>query len=87
MTLPAGAVVHRFYTAEYDSIFFDPSLLGRLNAPDGSYGVLYVAEKPWSKALFEHPVAARMASPIMRVMTTKLFVMQFSIVPDQQLKR
>jgi RES domain len=46
VTLPAGTVVHRFYTAEYDPIFFDLSLLGRLNAPDGSYGVLYVAEKP-----------------------------------------
>lgn len=43
--LPAGTVVHRFYTAEYEPIFFDPSLLGRLNAPDRSYGVLYVAEK------------------------------------------
>ncbi|WP_244553078.1 RES family NAD+ phosphorylase [Bradyrhizobium erythrophlei] len=43
--LPAGTVVHRFYTAGYEPIFFDPSLLGRLNAPDGGYGVLYVAEK------------------------------------------
>jgi RES domain len=46
VTLPAGTVVHRFYTAEYDPIFFDPSLLGRLNASNGSYGVLYVAQNP-----------------------------------------
>jgi hypothetical protein len=43
--LPAGAVLHRFYTAAYEPIFFDPGLTGRLNAPDGSYGVLYCAEK------------------------------------------
>lgn len=46
VTLPAGAIMHRFYTAGYEPIFFDPGLSGRLNAPDGSYGVLYCAEEP-----------------------------------------
>ncbi|MCP1852999.1 MULTISPECIES: RES family NAD+ phosphorylase [Bradyrhizobium] len=45
--LRAGTVVHRFYTAGYDPIFFDTSRLGRLNAPDGSYGVLYAAREPF----------------------------------------
>ncbi|MFB9265081.1 RES family NAD+ phosphorylase [Bradyrhizobium erythrophlei] len=45
--LRRGAVVHRFYTAKYDPIFFDTSRLGRLNAPDGSYGVLYAAREPF----------------------------------------
>ncbi|WP_407175372.1 RES family NAD+ phosphorylase [Bradyrhizobium sp. STM 3562] len=45
--LRRGIVIHRFYTAEYDPIFFDPSRLGRLNAPDGSYGVLYAAREPF----------------------------------------
>jgi hypothetical protein len=44
VTLPAATVVHRFYTAAYEPIFFDPTLSGRLNAPDESYGVLYCAE-------------------------------------------
>ena len=43
--LPRGTVVHRFYTAGYDPVFFDSSRLGRLNAPDGSYGVLYAARE------------------------------------------
>lgn len=45
VTLPAGAIMHRFYTAGNQPIFFDPGLSGRLNAPDGSYGVLYSAEE------------------------------------------
>jgi hypothetical protein len=44
--LPAGTVLHRFYTAGYDPIFFDRGTSGRLNAPDGSYGVLYCSEQP-----------------------------------------
>ena len=42
-SLAKGRIVHRFYTARHDPIFFDKSQDGRLNAPDGSYGVLYVA--------------------------------------------
>ena len=40
-----GTVLHRFYTAKFEPIFFDPSQGGRLNAPDGSYGVLYAARE------------------------------------------
>jgi hypothetical protein len=44
--IPAGAVIHRFYTARFEPVFFDTSRAGRLNAPDGSYGVLYAAAGP-----------------------------------------
>jgi len=43
--LRRGTVLHRFYTAEYEPVFFDPSRLGRLNSPEGSYGVLYAARE------------------------------------------
>ncbi|AYG64191.1 RES family NAD+ phosphorylase [Rhizobium jaguaris] len=43
--LQAGAVLHRFYTAKWEPIFFDTSTRGRFNAPDASYGVLYAAKK------------------------------------------
>lgn len=43
--LPAGQEIHRFYTSRWDPIFFDRSLDGRFNAPDGSYGVLYAARE------------------------------------------
>jgi hypothetical protein len=45
VTLLQGAIIERFYTAAYDPIYFDRSSLGRFNAPDGSYGVLYAAEQ------------------------------------------
>jgi hypothetical protein len=45
--LRRGTVIHRFYTADYDPIFFDTSHLGRVNAPDGSYGVLYAAREAY----------------------------------------
>ncbi len=41
--LAEGAILHRFFTAGSDPVFFDRSRDGRLNAPDGSYGVLYAA--------------------------------------------
>lgn len=41
--IPSGATIHRFYTAIYDPIYFDKSKLGRFNAPDGTFGVLYTA--------------------------------------------
>lgn len=44
ITIAAGAELHRFHTAPFDPIFFDRSDLGRFNAPDASYGVLYCAE-------------------------------------------
>ncbi len=43
VTIAAGTILHRFYGAAYDPIFFDTSDLGRFNAPDASYGVLYCA--------------------------------------------
>jgi RES domain len=42
--LEVGEIVHRFFTAAYDPIYFDHSREGRLNAPDGSYGMLYTAK-------------------------------------------
>lgn len=45
LQLPAGTNIHRFYTAAFDPIYFDRSMLGRFNAPDGSYGVLYAAKE------------------------------------------
>ena len=45
LDLPAKSELHRFHAAGYDPIFFDPSLKGRLNAPDGAYGVLYTARE------------------------------------------
>ena len=43
--IPAGRTLHRFYSIARDPIFFDTGVDGRLNAPDGSYGVLYAAHK------------------------------------------
>lgn len=45
-TVPTEAVLHRFYSKRFGPIYYDRSLLGRLNAPDGRYGVLYAAEHP-----------------------------------------
>ena len=45
VSLPAGSEIHRFYTAIHEPVFFDRSSAGRFNAPDGSYGVLYVAKR------------------------------------------
>lgn len=41
-----GQIIHRFFSVAYEPLYFDRSLLGRLNAPDGSFGVLYVARRP-----------------------------------------
>lgn len=41
--LSEGTRVHRFFTAAHAPIHFERSSLGRLSAPDGSYGVLYAA--------------------------------------------
>jgi hypothetical protein len=37
-------IVERFFGAIHDPIYFDRSRKGRMNAPDGSYGVLYAAK-------------------------------------------
>lgn len=44
-------VLHRFYThtdggRALEPIYYDPSVLGRFNAPDETYGVLYAARRP-----------------------------------------
>lgn len=44
--LPAGALLHRFFTAAYDPIHFDRGPDGRLNSPTSDYGVLYMAQAP-----------------------------------------
>ncbi len=44
--IPKGTVIHRFYSAAYDPIYFDKSQQGRFNLPDETYGVLYTAENP-----------------------------------------
>ena len=41
--LAVGDVLYRFHTRSFAPIHFDKSTGGRLNAPDGSYGVLYLA--------------------------------------------
>jgi hypothetical protein len=37
--------MHRFYTSVFEPVYFDTSELGRFNAPDASYGVLYAAKE------------------------------------------
>ncbi len=43
-SVAAGTLLHRFHKAAYEPIFYDRSDAGRLNASDGSYGVLYAAQ-------------------------------------------
>ncbi|GEO81449.1 RES family NAD+ phosphorylase [Pararhodospirillum oryzae] len=45
ITLPEGTRLHRFHPAGLGALYFDRSREGRFNAPDGSYGVLYVARE------------------------------------------
>lgn len=47
-TLPVGHSVHRFYSKAHAPLYFDRAQgggAGRFNAPDGSYGVMYVSEQ------------------------------------------
>jgi len=44
LELAKGTVIHRFYNKVQPPIDFDRGTGGRLNAPDGGYGVLYAAE-------------------------------------------
>lgn len=46
VTIPRGSSLHRFYSLAYEPIHFDITQSGRLNAPDGSYGVLYASKNP-----------------------------------------
>jgi len=41
--LSPGQILYRFYPLGFEPIYFDVSDQGRLNAPDGGYGVLYAA--------------------------------------------
>lgn len=43
-TVSAGADLSRFFRKANGPIYFDRSTSGRLNAPDGSFGVLYAAK-------------------------------------------
>jgi len=43
VVLAAGVTVERFYSNAFAPIHFDRSRNGRMNAPDGGYGVLYAA--------------------------------------------
>lgn len=43
--LATGQILYRFYSLGFDPVYFDTSGLGRLNAPDGSYGVLYATQR------------------------------------------
>lgn len=43
-SLKRGTTLHRFYTEANEPVYFDRSLNGRFNAPDGTYGTMYVAE-------------------------------------------
>ncbi|MDK2747258.1 MAG: RES family NAD+ phosphorylase [Brevundimonas sp.] len=45
ITLDGGVETHRFHNAAFGPTYYDKSDAGRLNAPAGEYGVLYVAEK------------------------------------------
>ena len=45
-TLPAGTPAYRFHAAAYEPLHYDRGRGGRLNAPDGSYGILYLALSP-----------------------------------------
>lgn len=43
--IPAGTDLERFFNKTQEPIYHDCSHGGRLNAPDGSYGVLYAARR------------------------------------------
>jgi hypothetical protein len=46
LDLAEGSTLARMFTLPRDPIHFDRGSGGRLNAPDGGYGVLYVAAEP-----------------------------------------
>lgn len=50
--LPAGTLLHRFYTAAHAPIFFDRGRNGRFNAPDGSTRLFNVPVIGSSKSRF-----------------------------------
>ena len=44
--LRPGDLVHRFYTARFEALYFDRGRGGRLNDPADGYGVLYGSKDP-----------------------------------------
>jgi hypothetical protein len=44
LVLSAGEVLHRFFTADFEPLYFDRGPDGRLNSPTREYGVLYAAQ-------------------------------------------
>ncbi len=42
--LVPGTILHRFFNVAYAPVHFDKTTSGRFNAPDGNYGVMYLAE-------------------------------------------
>lgn len=68
VTLAAGKIVHRFYPVKHDPIFFDRGDSGRFNAPDGAYGVLYVAKSPagaFSETFLREPGRTLLAADLL----------------------
>lgn len=63
LTIRSGAVLHRMFNASFDPVFYDRSLAGRLNSPDGSYGVMYVAKDlagAFAETFLRNPGLARL---------------------------
>jgi hypothetical protein len=84
--LKKGTVLHRFYTAENEPLFFDPSRLGRLNSPDGRFGVLYAAREAYgafAEAFLRQPGRTLIDTSLLR---RKAYV-RLEIVADLNLIR
>lgn len=44
VSIAKGTICHRFFATAREPLFFDRGTSGRLNAPDGRFGVIYLAE-------------------------------------------
>ena len=58
VSLHEGTLVERIFTSTRDPVYFDRSRSGRLNAPDGAYGVLYAAADArgaFAETFLRHP--------------------------------
>lgn len=73
VALPKGRPLHRFHTYgpnRFGPLFFDTTLSGRLNAPDGRYGVLYTAERragAFAESFLRKPGAQVLDSALMAI--------------------
>lgn len=68
-TLPAGTLLHRFYSRTREPIHFGRAKSGRFDAPDSSYGVLYVAldvEAAFAETFLRSPGATLIAQDMLR---------------------